>query len=395
MNSPTKPFDISASRIKLYTTCPRKWAFKYLENLPEPSTQATNFGSTIHKEVEEYYLNATKPNTLHATALLRHLPQPSTKIKAEASFSFLYPIDAVTVNFRGAVDLIDTETNTVFDHKTTSNLKYALEPSHLELDPQPIIYGMYYRLIHQKQTQSILDDVNIQFTYVLSKDKSPKLIPQTKVTKLKQSLTILDNGIDSMRKPITEMHAHTVACSKANSVAANTDACWNYGKCPFADHCDAFGKTKVVSSKEPPMSNDLLARLAALSAAPVAPTPEPQLTKLEETTEMFNNSTAPLSILDTLEIALDKPVDIMPPDHQEDVTPEDPSPETHAVVSEKKPTKKATKKAAEKPAESIPEESPHKYTIEYTRDEGIYSNNLQERLLACILDVLLHQNKKG
>jgi hypothetical protein len=385
MNSPTKPFDISASRIKLYTTCPRKWAFKYLENLPEPSTQATNFGSTIHKEVEEYYLNAAKPSTLHATALLRHLPQPSPKIKAEASFSFLYPIDAVTVNFRGAVDLIDTETNTVFDHKTTSNLKYALEPHQLELDPQPIIYGMYYRLIHQKQTQSILDDVNIQFTYVLSKDKAPKGIPQTKVTKLKQSLTILDNGIDSMRKPIIEMHEHTVACSKANSVAANTDACWNYGKCPFADHCDAFGKTK-----EPQMSNDLLARLAALSAAPVAPTPA--MTKLEETTEMFNNSTAPLSILDTLEIALDKPVDIMPPDHQGDVTPEDPSPETHAVVGEK-PAKKATKKA--KPEASIPEESPHKYTIEYTLDQGIHSNNLQERLLACILDVLLHQNKKG
>ena len=48
---------ISASRIKTYRTCPRKFWYKYVKGVRPDTTEAMRRGSEIHKDAEKYYEN--------------------------------------------------------------------------------------------------------------------------------------------------------------------------------------------------------------------------------------------------------------------------------------------------------------------------------------------------
>lgn len=57
-----KEFDLSPSPLKLsyskltcFETCPLKYKFKYLYNLPSPSTAAANFGVSVHETLNQFY----------------------------------------------------------------------------------------------------------------------------------------------------------------------------------------------------------------------------------------------------------------------------------------------------------------------------------------------------
>lgn len=42
----------SFSRLKLFATCPRRFAFKYVEKMPDPPGQAAILGKTVHKAID-------------------------------------------------------------------------------------------------------------------------------------------------------------------------------------------------------------------------------------------------------------------------------------------------------------------------------------------------------
>jgi DNA helicase-2/ATP-dependent DNA helicase PcrA len=52
--SPT-PSKLSYSRLTTFEMCPLKYKFRYLYNLPSPSTAASNFGVAVHNTLNEFY----------------------------------------------------------------------------------------------------------------------------------------------------------------------------------------------------------------------------------------------------------------------------------------------------------------------------------------------------
>ena len=368
---------LSASRIKLFHTCARKWYYKYIEEIPDPQTQATNFGSDIHKQIEQYYLANKTPDAPHAFALLQHLPKPSPTLVVEKAFSIPIEIAGIDCLIRGASDLIDTETHTIYDHKTTSNFKYVLKEESLLTDPQPLIYGMYYRLNHNRH----VPDINIQYTYVLS--KQTPLLPQTRIVKTKQSLTILEDGVASLHDPIRDMNQITETRPSASDIPANTSACFMFRRCPYASVCPSFGKQKEVNTMA-----SLLEQLAAKSReAPkvIAPTPVADADDVADTPEKAQYAEvakSPLPLLDKLQIDFGTPVDIMPPDHQPDVSvleppPPEPIPSADLIKTKTPNTRKKANKAA-----------PPTDNLKDLVESAMSSSNMTDRLLAHIIKLL-------
>ena len=56
-NQPTQqepgPRSISPSQLKVYEDCPKKWMFRYIENLPDPSGLPAVIGSFAHSVLED------------------------------------------------------------------------------------------------------------------------------------------------------------------------------------------------------------------------------------------------------------------------------------------------------------------------------------------------------
>ncbi len=46
---------LSYSQIETFKTCPLKYKFRYLFNIPSPSAHAANFGSSLHNSIHEFY----------------------------------------------------------------------------------------------------------------------------------------------------------------------------------------------------------------------------------------------------------------------------------------------------------------------------------------------------
>ena len=114
---------VSASQIKTWNDCPRKWGFKYIDGLEDPPSKAAILGSKVHAELERYLEGgdideASDAGKIAATAL-DLLPEPRVDLSVEEEVVF--ELDGVT--FRGFVDLIDPAGPTIFDHKTSSDPK--------------------------------------------------------------------------------------------------------------------------------------------------------------------------------------------------------------------------------------------------------------------------------
>jgi len=45
---------ISFSQANMFQECPRKWAYKYIDQLPEPKSPAQEHGTHVHERIEDY-----------------------------------------------------------------------------------------------------------------------------------------------------------------------------------------------------------------------------------------------------------------------------------------------------------------------------------------------------
>ena len=134
---------VSATSIKLFRSCLRRWYERYILGKREPTSKAMTRGNEVHRQLEQYLLHGEMPDDspegLIAQAGLEHLPAPPYQV--ELSLEHL-PIEGTPAPFKGFIDMYITgDTPEILDHKTTSNFKYALTAEQLAVDPQLIIYA--------------------------------------------------------------------------------------------------------------------------------------------------------------------------------------------------------------------------------------------------------------
>ena len=359
-------FRYSASQITTFRRCPRKWFFEKLVGLERGSSSSAAAGTAIHGEVEEWFKNAVVPTSGAALALLRHLPTPGpglTSASVETEFRLITPPGIVS----GYMDLCILEPELipesrwpeywrgyknpiVKDHKTVRSLDYAKSELDLRLDPQALIYGFAARALAKAPMP---EEVGLQWTYV---ERGATLLGfdgrqeyKTKPVRVKQSLTLLEDGLTGIFATATEMRTVAVSGCRAVDVESNPEACKDFGGCPYLKHCPTGRGDAPVTTSNTESIFEKLRGLKVSDPPPTPPAPKPVLTvemkapALKPTPEPDIRA-VPVDVAGT-EVPL--PVGalgVLPPDVPPEPALVEPAPE---VVEVKEKPKGKKKKAAE------------------------------------------------
>jgi len=265
---------VSATSIKLYKSCPRRWYERYVLGKKGETSAAMQRGQEVHRQLEEYLTSGTKPDSsdegLIAKSGLKHLPEPSKDHDVEISLESL-PIEDTPAPFKGFIDLYMSEDKTedgipeVVDHKTTSNFKYALTAKDLSEDTQMLIYAAH--VLHNTEAEFV------RLTHVCYLTKPPY---QSQHTTTIVSREYVYERFNELLEIVEEM----VAASElpADALEKNKSYCWSYGKrCPFYDGCQRtinHAGVKHMSEKQLSVIDKLRGKAApqAQSVAPVTTT---------------------------------------------------------------------------------------------------------------------------
>lgn len=165
---------LSASQLKTYKLCPRKWWFEKVEKLPRPTKAqyGTVFGKVLHNVLERWLEgdpSGRMPGTGEPIDLFPEgwevdwetgeevPPEDQALIKAHVELaietgmlrrtadqkieaSFTVPL-LDDVMFTGRIDLLRKHPPTIEDHKGTKSMRYALSKAKLADDDQMLAYA--------------------------------------------------------------------------------------------------------------------------------------------------------------------------------------------------------------------------------------------------------------
>lgn len=270
---------VSASQIKQFQLCPRKWFYNKVLHLPEPEQESTAEGTRMHGQVENYLLNGIPPE--HASIRLaikqglvpKYVPEgPDRTYEVEAWISRTTTIAGV--EFKGRIDLRRPPIDGVFsirDWKSAKTFNYAPTPEDLSRDVQGLVY-LYdgFRYYAPWAVTGTFDHV------MLGKTKaSTKLISTDPLTK-----DYVDEMYHGAIEPVVEQMKQIATTKSPDDVPYDLKGCDKWSGCAFKDRCSAVKKTTVAEDnflklfqiqtpdKEPEM--DIIAEMKARKEAKLA-----------------------------------------------------------------------------------------------------------------------------
>lgn len=238
---------VSASSIKLFQDCNRKWYEKYVLGKKEPSSKAMKQGTDVHTVLENYLLRGEQPDKRTtagkiASAGLQFLPAPADNLHVEIAIQDITSIKESPVAFKGYIDLlIKTDDHIeILDHKTSSNIKYALTSEQLATNIQMIIYAKHV-------LNACLDYDEITLTHVVYLTKSPYGSQKTSVTVSR------DHVEKEFSKVLQVVHQMVKAYdAPINTIEKQRNYCYAYNKrCAFYNECQTqeSKSKKIMDSK--------------------------------------------------------------------------------------------------------------------------------------------------
>ena len=254
----------SPSRITTWMNCQRKAGWIYIAGYEDPGTDATDFGTLVHAELE-----TTKKTP-------GYLPNRLTDVGAVASEALPYVedfslADGATVegNFtlqgrhawQGYIDL--RKPGHVLDYKTTSDFKWAKTAHDLLVDPQAVVYAKH------ELTRWRGPYVNLTWLY-LRKRRPFK----AHAVHLQMPRSHADRAFDALETFADEMQAAALGAPASppekhryvlDVLQPNTDHCDAYGGCPHKSRCGISFFSSPQNSKGKTVN--LLERLQQMDAA--------------------------------------------------------------------------------------------------------------------------------
>lgn len=225
---------VSASSIKLYEGCGKRWYFRYVIGDKEEATPAMELGTAVHSYLENYLLTGELPSTEEEAGKIAgagiHLLVREPSPEVELSLEHL-PVDGTPVPFKGFIDCLYKNTEEgipeVLDHKTTSAWRYAKSPDALAEDTQMIIYAKHV-LKHSTSDQ-------IRLTHIAYLTKSPYGARRSSIVVSREHV---DSKFASILSTVEAM-LHTSKLTLEQQVK-DEKQCYTYGKrCPYYSQCHA------------------------------------------------------------------------------------------------------------------------------------------------------------
>ena len=227
---------ISASQLKDYELCPRKWAWRKLDGMPKVESPSAAFGKLVHSAIEAFLIRGvpfdlTTEAGECALAGIHNLPAPGTPgMRVEKSFTMF----AWGHTFFGLKDIELThgdgsgKIRQVWDHKTSSNpARWGLTEDTILEDIQAALYAV------NSLVDSGHDRVELVWHYLRSKRPYRASLVKRVVTRPELEPTML-----RIRGLADEMKAIRGAGLKALDLPPNPNACEAYGGCPYQALCN-------------------------------------------------------------------------------------------------------------------------------------------------------------
>ncbi len=262
----SKSYPFSASQISTFNTCRTKWGWTYIVGLRSVGTPSTELGTRVHKTLENYIQGAdidtaTQEGKIAITGV-GHLPAPGTQgLRAEQAFTLPSTTPNAPWHWRGAKDL--EMGDTVYDHKTTSDWRWAKTPEDLLGDPQAILYAAH--------NQAKTGGDQTQLNWVYYKTRTPHA---SKIVHLTMYKDHAQNGLAVLDSLAAEAYKYIEAVrdidedAKRKYVLAmpnNPGACEDFGGCPFRGLCN-LSPTQRFAGKMSQANMSIIAKMKARAA---------------------------------------------------------------------------------------------------------------------------------
>jgi hypothetical protein len=245
--------------------CERKWGYKYLDGIESPPRPDAQRGIDAHAALAKYLTGKLPADDLPAWLRvgLPHLPAPGTPGlvveeggQDERGAPFSFELRGHTfIGFRDFA-VLDRDPPLVGDHKTTKNLKYAKKPKALLADYQGAIYAA------DAMARSGKRECDLAWIYYLANEEDPNCKPITVRITGAHVEPVLERAVSLANR----MAEYIQLGARAKDLAANLDACDDFGGCPYFEQCN----------QEPLlMAETAIETLARLKSKGVNPPPPP------------------------------------------------------------------------------------------------------------------------
>ena len=283
----------SATQITDFNTCPRYWAYKYVEKIKPPPTAGAALGTRVHKILEEYQKYGKPPvrteawqfqdkGKVHepgkiALTALPYIPKPGIAITEE-----WFEIETKEIIWIGVIDL--QWDNIVLDYKTTSAVQYIKKEENLIKDPQVILYSAKNFI-----DKPDLNTIQLKWLYLITKGK-----PKANEISITISRSQSELGLEWLENIATRLiKAREIAETKeVNALKPKAESCQLYAGCFYINRCNLTNKQKLrsIMSKDIQANTDLEDLLAGEEDAAVNPPEKPTQTLLDPDEQAFLDS---------------------------------------------------------------------------------------------------------
>lgn len=251
---------LSASQIKTYRECVRKWALQKIAGLKTPSTPSQELGKDVDDNQLQPYLRDGRPfdftreSGYIASSGMAWLPKPKWR-GLEVQKHFIIPSPSkLGFGYQGYLDVwlpfggqpgFDNELPVVVDFKTTKSIRrWALKEDALREDVQAQLYATW-ALLDRK-----VKEVNLSWLYLQT--EGSRLALPTQVTVTSRDVAQRLAGIEADAKKMFQILKDAPEQEKqefALSLPPSPHACDGYGGCPFRHLCN-LGPEDFIESIE-------------------------------------------------------------------------------------------------------------------------------------------------
>jgi len=242
---------ISPSQIVSYRRCKRRIGFEYVEGLRSPPSSKQQFGLDVHTQLENWLKGGTVPDDSPAgltakQGINRWLPAPNNALLIEHKWEI--PLEH-GISLGGIADCVvppqGDESPIVIDHKTTSNLQYALTPEQLAVDVQALLYATWAGLKYNAR------EVRARWIYYCaSNPKSGKRKPAG--TLPAETVIVLPEAVGLMRKVLEDVEEIAMIRQrqiKGMALKPSPEGCAMYGGCFHKERCNDLTMEDRIASK--------------------------------------------------------------------------------------------------------------------------------------------------
>lgn len=257
----------SPSGVDTYRDCQRKWAFRKLDKVQKPPNKYAQRGTDVHDVLERWLRDATPPPKTDAgkiaTAGLRHLPLPKTGLVEGAGKLFTF--EGLRAVYNGkkdwrtdrlmplAIGGVETGLARVFDHKSTTNFKWAKTAEELKKDVQSNLYAVH-EIVSYPDREPVVEENWVYYRANPKKPGSLRVVLNVVPDGVPMVLPVPDGvepgyfgmmryselwqRFEEIELDAAAMLEHIRNHRKAKELPYNIEICNKYGGCPYrGDPC--------------------------------------------------------------------------------------------------------------------------------------------------------------